>query len=75
MAKPLITVVLKKHHLQYAETWRRAAADWLMSESPDRHYEARRYSEWAADAEERAKTAPVKVILVYEDGSTQVMED
>lgn len=73
--KPPIIVELKKHALDSAKLWRDAAADWALRSDHDKDERVRMCLARAELAEERAAKAPVKVMLVYEDGSTLTVED
>ena len=70
--------LLKREWIRYAENARTSAKNWLKDGNgwprADREREAADYMKSARQSMDRAKTAPVKIVLYYEDGRIETIE-
>ena len=67
---------LKQNLLKNAEHWKACAEEWLKRTEYDeytRKLEYDEYMEWSNQNLEKAKAAPVKITLEFDDGTTLVI--
>lgn len=79
MTKSKTAFLLKKDWLRFAETAKAAADGWKKARSTnwtkaERKENADAYMKSYDQSMERAKSAPVKIVLHYEDGRTETIE-
>jgi hypothetical protein len=69
--------ILKREWLESASVWQDAASRWAKnkSHSPEEvAHNVAAYTKWEESAKKNATTAPVKIVLHFEDGTTETIE-
>lgn len=71
-------LLLKREWIRFAENDRTRAQNWIKNGNgwpkADREREAAAYMLSARQSMERSKTAPVKIVLYYDDGRTETLK-